>query len=258
MLKYKALIQYLGTNYAGWQIQSGLATVQGQLREVLSRLAGRPVGVVGASRTDAGVHALGQVAHFLFPVKETIRDLQQTVNALLPWDIRVVGLRRTPIRFHARKDARKKRYEYRIYTGPILPPFLHGRVIHLPRPLDLSAMQEGAARLLGRHDFSAFASSGTSVRDRRRTVMHSQLHRRGHLLVYRVEGDGFLRHMVRTMVGTLLEIGSGRRDPSSIRVLLRSGDRREAGPTAPPEGLYLVKVWYRAAPAQRILRGERS
>ena len=243
-VKYKMTLQYLGGRYHGWQIQRSGATVQGTLSEVLSRLAGSNVVVVGAGRTDAGVHALGQVAHFLFPIKDSIPDLRRALNALLPWDIRVTRVARAGRAFHAQRCARKKRYEYRVYTGEVLPPFMHGQILHLPRPLDLEAMQRAAELVVGRHDFSGFAASTTAVRDRRRTVLRSEFVGRGNRILYRTEADGFLHHMVRNLVGTFLQVGLGERPSEDVAVILESGDRRTAGPTAPPEGLYLVRVWY--------------
>ncbi len=243
-IKYKMIVQYLGTRYSGWQIQGTGPTIQGALGDVLSRLAGSDVAVVGAGRTDAGVHALGQVAHFRFPVKDSIPDLRRALNALLPWDIRVTRVARARGSFHAQRSARKKRYEYRVFTGEVLPPFKHRQVLHLPRPLDLAAMRQAARLVGGRHDFSGFAASSTTVRDRHRTLLRSEIIRRGNLLLYRVEADGFLHHMVRNLVGTLLQVGAGERPAEDMAAILGSGDRRNAGPTAPPEGLYLVRVWY--------------
>ncbi|MFZ0426982.1 MAG: tRNA pseudouridine(38-40) synthase TruA [Acidobacteriota bacterium] len=243
--KYRAIIQYAGTRYAGWQIQKNALTVQGVLRETLSRLAGYPVTVVGSGRTDSGVHALGQVAHFFFPEKESIPDLRRALNALLPWDIRVIRLAPAAPGFHAQKQALKKRYEYRILTAAVLPPFLHARVHHLPLRLDFDALQEGAALLRGRHDFSSFTAAASRVRSHTRTVLLSDFRRKGHRLVYRIEADGFLHHMVRNIVGTLIEVGLGKRRPQDLPALLEARDRTLAGPTAPADGLYLVRVWYR-------------
>lgn len=242
--KYRITLQYVGTRYAGWQIQRNARTIQGVLRDQLSRLAGHPVTVVGAGRTDSGVHALGQVAHFWFPLKPSIPDLRRTLNALLPWDIRVMRLTKADPAFHAQKHALKKRYEYRILTADVVPPFLHARVCHLPAKIDLEAMQQAAAILRGRHDFSSFAAAASRVRSHVRSVYLSEFRRRGHRLTYRVEADGFLHHMVRNFVGTLTEVGLGKRRPSDVRDLLEVRDRTQAGPTAPAEGLYLVKIWY--------------
>lgn len=243
--KYKATIQYVGTRFAGWQIQKNRVTVQGVVRDALTRLAGAPVTVVGAGRTDSGVHALGQVAHFFFPDKESIPDLAKTINAILPWEIRVVRLQRVPLWFHAQKDAIRKHYAYRIYTGKVLPPFLYRQALHIPQKLDLKAMQEAAALLLGCHDFTGLAAASTSVKNKVRTIRRSTVSKRGGHITYRVEAEGFLHHMVRNIVGTLLEVGQGKRPAADIISILDSKDRRIAGPTAPADGLYLVRIWYR-------------
>lgn len=242
--KYKATIQYLGSRYAGWQVQKNQSTVQQLLQDALSHLAGSRINVIGASRTDSGVHALGQVAHFLFPEKETIADLQKAVNANLPSDVRVTRLLLAPRGFHAQKDATRKRYEYRIENSQVLSPFLSGRVCHIPAPLDYFGMQEAASHFLGEHDFTAFAASRTTVKNKVRRVLLSQTVHQGTRITFRVEARGFLHHMVRNMAGTLINIGLGKRKPSSIDQIIESRDRNQAGPTASAEGLYLVRIWY--------------
>jgi tRNA pseudouridine38-40 synthase len=243
-IKYRITLQYLGTRYHGWQIQRRQITVQEVVKEALTRLAGEPVTPAGASRTDAGVHALGQVAHFYFPPRKTIADLRKALNAILPRDIRVVRLERVASDFHAQKNALRKRYDYQIYNGPVLPPFLYGRVCHIIHPLDFERMQSSAELLLGTRDFSGFAASTTTTENRVRHVSYSEIRKHGRKLRYRVEADGFLHHMVRNIAGTLLEIGLHKRSPSDINRIIASGDRTIAGATAPPEGLYLVRIWY--------------
>ncbi len=245
MIKYKAVIQYIGTRYAGWQIQKNQITVQGLLRESLARVSGETVSVVGSGRTDSGVHALAQVAHFRLSEPVPPDRLQRALNGVLPWDIRVLGLSRAPATFHAQRSAVRKRYEYRIFNGRVLPPFLHDRVLHVVTPLDVDAMRQGAACLPGRHDFKAFTAAASKVRDFERTLSRLELHQRGPHLRIVCEADGFLHHMVRNITGTLLEVGRGRRPPEDVARVLATQDRRQAGPTAPPQGLYLVKVWYR-------------
>lgn len=242
--KYKATLQYLGTRYAGWQVQKGQRTVQGVIEKALMRLAGQAVAVVGAGRTDAGVHALGQVAHFPFPDRDSVPDLLKSLNALLPWDIRVVRLEEAGDAFHASRDARRKRYEYRIYNAGILPPFEHLRACHVARPLDLGRMTDAAGRFLGEHDFSGFAAAASRVRSKVRTIQSSQVLHEGPVILYRVEASGFLHHMVRNMVGTLLQAGWCDRPCDDVERILLSRDRGQAGPTAPAHGLYLVRVWY--------------
>jgi tRNA pseudouridine38-40 synthase len=242
--KYRATIQYVGSRYQGWQIQPDSRTVQGVLSEILSRLAGEPVTVVGAGRTDSGVHALGQVAHFYFREKASIPNLQKTMNALLPDDIRIVRLRPVAASFHAQRDALLKRYEYRIFTGPVLSPFLTDRICHCPGPLEADRMKEAASMLIGSHDFTSFTAAASRVRNRRRELTRSEVRRSGNTITYRVEGRGFLHHMVRNIAGTLIEIGQGKRASQEIATILEARDRSAAGPTAPAAGLYMVRIWY--------------
>jgi tRNA pseudouridine38-40 synthase len=245
MIKYKLTIQYLGTRYSGWQIQSNKRTVQGMIKEALLQLTGETVSVVGAGRTDSGVHALGQVAHIRLEKQMEAARLQRALNGILPWDIRIASARQAPPEFHAQKSAVRKRYLYRIYNGPVLPPFLTGRIHQVIHPLQVDAMSEAAALVVGRHDFKGFAAAAATVKDHHRTVLTSRFVRKGRDLRYLVEADGFLHHMVRNIMGTLLQIGSGKRPVSDMLRILESRDRRNAGPTAPAQGLYLVKVWYR-------------
>ena len=244
MTNYRALLQYVGTRYAGWQIQKKQPTVQGTLKEALQTLSGEKTSVVGAGRTDAGVHALGQVAHFRLEKKFIPGFLLRALNGLLPWDIRILRIKIASQGFHAQRDALKKRYEYRIYTGRVLPPFLRGYVYHCLTPLSYAAMEHACPLLYGSHDFSAFAAASTTVKDRNRKVFLSRLQKRGHRFIYQVEADGFLHHMVRNIAGTLLQIGAGKRPLEDMTTILDSRDRRQAGPTAAAHGLYLVRIWY--------------
>ncbi len=244
MTKYKVVVQYLSAGYSGWQVQKDLPTIGGTIEAVLSRLTGESPAVVGSGRTDAGVHALGQVAHFRLEKPCCSKRLLRSLNGLLPMNIRVLRLVTVPPSFHAQKDVLKKRYVYRIYNGPILSPFLHGRVYQVFPVLDFDRMQEAAESICGSHDFSGFAASTTRVKNRSRNVVLSGWRRKGRSLEYRIEGKGFLHHMVRNIVGTLVQVGLGKRPPESMLEILKAGDRRRAGPTAPAEGLYLAKVWY--------------
>ena len=244
MNKYKIVLQYVGTRYSGWQIQTSRSTVQGELREALRRLTGETPTVVGAGRTDSGVHAVGQVAHFVLSKELTLDRLFRALNGILPWDIRVMSVHHARLDFHAQKQALKKRYEYRICTAPSLSPFLHGYVLHLPRDINIEAMQEAAQRLCGTHDFKGFAAATTRVKSTTRHVFRSRMSRRTTLITYQIEGSGFLHHMVRNIAGTLVEIGLGKRPSSEVTGILESRDRRLAGPTAPARGLHLIKVWY--------------
>ena len=244
MTKYKVVVQYFSSGYSGWQVQKDRPTIGGTIESVLSCLTGESPAVVGSGRTDAGVHALGQVAHFRLEKPWGSKRLLHSLNGLLPTNIRVLRLVTVPSSFHAQKDVVKKRYVYRIYNGPILSPFLHGRVYQVFPVLDFDSMQEAAGSICGSHDFSGFAASTTRVKNRTRNVVLSRWRRKGRSLEYRIEGKGFLHHMVRNIVGTLVQVGLGKRPPEGMSEILKSRDRRRAGPTAPAEGLYLAKVWY--------------
>ena len=244
MTTYRITLQYIGTRYAGWQIQKDRQTIQGCLVDALRQMTGETVSVVGSGRTDSGVHAMRQSAHFRLPRAISTAKLKPALNGILPWDIRVLRVERANANFHAQRHALKKRYEYRIYNGRVLSPFLCGYVHHVTAPLDLEAMRESAQYLRGSHDFSSFAAASTKVRSRTRTVFLSRILHRGRHIRYQVEADGFLHHMVRNLVGTLLEIGLHRMKSSDLVGILESEDRRKAGPTAPPHGLYLMRVFY--------------
>ena len=250
----KLTLAYDGTRLVGWQRQAAGDSVQGVLEDALARFEGGPVTVHGAGRTDAGVHALGQVASVEVTFAHDPATLARALNAQLPDDVRVLAVEDAAPGFHARFDARSKTYRYCIRNGPVASPFERPFAWHVPQPLDVEAMRQAASRLLGRHDFSAFRSIGTDVADSVRTLHASAIVETagaipwlgddGPLLTYEVTGDGFLRHMVRAIVGTLVEVGRGWRDPAQMDALLQSGDRARAGATAPPHGLFLVRVVY--------------
>ncbi|HDT13535.1 MAG TPA: tRNA pseudouridine(38-40) synthase TruA [Candidatus Aminicenantes bacterium] len=242
MKNYKIVLGYDGTDFLGWQRQPGGRTVQGALEEALRGITGKRTVVHGAGRTDAGVHALGQAASFRGSFKLADKVLLRALNAVLPDDVRVFSLVQAPPDFHARRSARSKQYRYRIVHAPQPSPLDRRFVLHWPYPLRLGKMRE-AARLFARSDdFSAFASN----RDRSpvRAVTRSELRRSGNEIVYTIEAGGFLRYMVRTIVGTLLEVGRGRIAPGEIEGIFRSRDRSRAGPTAAAKGLTLVRVDY--------------
>ena len=244
MNKYKILIQYVGTKYNGWQIQKDQATVQGVIRDAIYQLTGETVSLVGAGRTDSGVHALGQIAHFKLERKLLLDRLRRSLNGVLPWDIRIMRVNLATEPFHAQRDALQKRYEYRIFNAEVLPPFLRGYVYHLPRILDFEVMQAAASKLIGSHDFKGFAAKASRIKDSTREIFLSRVLKKGRHITYQVEGNGFLHHMVRNFVGTLVEVGRNQRSARDIVRILQSRDRQLAGPTAPPQGLYLMKVWY--------------
>jgi tRNA pseudouridine38-40 synthase len=244
MKNFKIIIQYDGTNYHGWQIQPDGRTIQGELTRVLSLLDHRRVTVHGAGRTDAGVHAEGQVANFFLEREFAPLALRDAINGNLDRDIRALEVEQVADSFNARLSARLKTYRYQIWTAPVVSPFLHRYVYHYRGRLDLEEMRKAAAALVGSHDFSAFTVTQTEVEDCVRTLKRLDVDRREDRLTLEAEGDGFLRYMVRTMVGTLIEVGRGRREASSIQEVLRSRDRANAGPTAPAAGLTLVRVGY--------------
>ena len=247
MTTFKATLAYDGTGLIGWQRQAAGTSVQGLLEAALEQLEGRPVTAHGAGRTDAGVHALGQVASFSLEREIEPRVLRQALNAYLPDTIRVLGVEAMPPRFHARFDARTKMYRYRLWHAAVMPPFERAYALHVIGELDVDAMSAAARLLEGRHDFGAFQASGGTAKDTEREVIRCRLTRHDRLLLLEVTGTGFLRHMVRAMVGSLLEIGRGRRDAAWLRGLLASRDRTQAGPTVPPHGLFLVGVSYEGA-----------
>lgn len=253
MATFKLTLEYDGTEFAGWQTQpEGQRTVQETLERALHDVTGWPVSVVGAGRTDAGVHAEGQVAGCTVETRLEPETLARALNANLPGDLCVVAAAYAGDTFHARRDARSKRYRYAIWNARTPSPLRARRFHHVPAALDVDAMREAARALEGRHDFKSFQAAGSAITQTVRTMSRlaveasNEVDRSGGAgeLFVEVDGDGFLRHMVRNLVGTLLEVGSGRRDPASLPALLAAQDRREAGPTAPARGLTLVRVDY--------------
>jgi len=249
MRYFKLTIAYDGTDFHGWQYQTGKPTVQGEIVSVLRRLTQEYVQLLGAGRTDAGVHALGQVASFRTQSTLSAAEFQRALNALLPPTIRIVEAEEKGPDFSARWSAKGKVYRYRIYRGKVVPPTLWRYVLHYPFPLDEQAMQEAAARFVGVHDFSSFAASSGSEDDDRERNMERKIYSTelkqtddGEELWFTVHGRSFLRYMVRKMVGTLLEVGRGRLTPDDIDKLFALKDRSKSGPTVPPQGLVMVSV----------------
>lgn len=241
----KLLIQYDGTAYAGWQRQRNLPTVQGILEDVIKQITGEDVKVCGSGRTDAGAHALGQVANFLTRASLRPQEFKCAINALLPPDIVIVNAEEVPIDFHARKHAKSKIYLYMILNRDF-PSAIWNRYCWWVRwPLNVDIMRKAAGFLVGVHDFSSFTNSGGSSKSTVRTVYRAQLDiKRDGFLSFEIEANGFLKQMVRVIVGTLVEVGRGRMDLVSFLALLEKGDRRLAGPTAPAKGLFLKEVKY--------------
>ena len=249
MRYFKLTIAYDGTDFHGWQIQANKPTVQGEIVSVLCRLTQENVQLHGTGRTDAGVHALGQVASFHTQSPLSPGEFQRALNALLPATIRIVGAEETGPDFSARWSAKSKVYRYRLYRGKVVPPMLWRYVLHYPFPLDEGAMANAAARFIGTHDFSAFAASTGSEDDDKernmvREIYSTELKRTedGEELWFTVHGHSFLRYMVRKMVGTLLEVGRGKLQPDDIDKLYELKDRSKSGPTVPPQGLFMVRV----------------
>ncbi|MDQ2949897.1 MAG: tRNA pseudouridine(38-40) synthase TruA [Acidobacteriota bacterium] len=240
-------LAYDGTDYHGWQVQPGFATIQGILEEIISGMEGKQVHVAGSGRTDAGVHAIAQVAAFTIENPIPVENLKKAVNRLLPRDIRVTSVAEAAEGFHPRFDSKAKTYEYRIYRGEICSPFERRYVHHYPYPLCMESMIEAAPLLEGEHDFTAFAASDDQDAPRRskvRTIWLSRLTTDGEHACYRVRGSGFLKHMVRNIVGVLFEVAKGNVSQSDLKARLVPGSGIPAGPTAPAQGLFLVSVEY--------------
>jgi tRNA pseudouridine38-40 synthase len=257
---FKLTLTYDGSSFVGWQRQAEGDSIQGVLEEVLARFDGKAVTVHGAGRTDAGVHALGQVASVVLETSIDGETLARALNAQLPAAIRVLRADVMPDGFHARFSATSKTYRYLIATGPVASPFTRAFTWHLAEPLDVLAMRRAARALLGRHDFSAFRSVGGGSPDSVRIVSRAEVlvlpaasgplswTDTGDLIAVEMAADGFLRHMVRAVVGTLVEVGRGWRRPESVGTLVSGVERSAAGATAPPQGLFLVRVDYDQGP----------
>lgn len=246
MAQYRMLLEYDGTEYHGWQLQPDARTLQGVLESALTTVLRHPVRVAASGRTDAGVHALGQVATFRTENAIEPRDVRRSLNALTPPDVAVREIVAVPDAFDARRHATARVYEYRIWNQPWRSAFWHRFTWHVPRALDLIAMRFAAAALAGEHDFSAFRASDCDAETATRQVFHSGFTEAEGLCVYRVEANAFLKHMVRAIVGTLVEVGTGQRPADDVAGVLASRQRSRAGQTAPPQGLVLMAVRYDA------------
>jgi len=241
---YKLTLAYDGTDFVGFQMQAGQRSVQGVLEEALRPFDNQRVVVHGSGRTDSGVHATGQVISFSIESTISPDALQRALNVTLPDDVRVMRAEPAPEGFNARFDARSKAYRYDIFNGAVVPPQIRRFVWHVPQPLDSNRMSEAAATLVGEHDFSAYQAAGGDVITNRREVLLSRVTREGDRVSYEIAATGFLRHMVRNIVGTLVDIGRCRRPVEDIRRILESRDRSTASATAPAHGLTLVSVEY--------------
>jgi tRNA pseudouridine38-40 synthase len=244
MRNLKLTLAYDGTDFHGWQVQPEVRTVQGELQTALQKLFNHEVQVTGSGRTDAGVHAHGQVANV-----ETLRSMDTDAvlrggNALLPEEIRILSVEEVGPDFHARRSAKAKTYEYHIWRPAIVSPF-HLRYVYPFRyPLDEESMDRGTAHFLGPHDFTSFCATASEVEDRTRTIFEACWDRSETTWVFRIRGNGFLQYMVRTIAGTLVEIGQGRLAPDALPGIFAALDRRLAGPSLPPRGLHLIDVEY--------------
>jgi len=267
MALWKIILAYDGTPFNGWQIQPNLPTVQGTLAHAIHHITGESVLPQGSGRTDAGVHALAQVASFSLAAPIPAANFHKALNRALPPSIRILSIEQAPEDFHARHSALRKTYEYRISTASICSPMLAPYVWDCPWSLDLPTLQQAAAFILGTHDFTSFAAADPDLTTRAeesaqpsdapstpcsllpapsltRTIFDSSWHRDNDLFIYRITGSGFLHHMVRNLVGTFVEAGRGRIPANSIPYVLVAHDRAAAGPTAPARGLFLIEVEY--------------
>lgn len=250
MRNVKLVLAYDGTEFSGWQVQPHSVTIQGTLASAIGRVTGEKVLPQGSGRTDAGVHALAQVATFVTESPMPAENFVKALNDILPVSIRVSEADEVAAEFHARKSARAKTYQYRIYRGPICPPFLARYVWHYPYPLDEDAMKRAAVLVIGENDFTSFAAvdpergcdeaAGCNVRQ----MFESRWERMGDEFTYTVRGNGFLHHMVRNLVGTFVLVGKGTLQPGDVTRILQARERSAAGATAPASGLFLAQVEY--------------
>lgn len=237
-------IRFLGTAYHGWQIQENAVTVQQRLQEALKTVLGHQPEIKGCSRTDTGVHAECFCVSLKTDSKIPCDRLPIALNVNLPKDIAAVSCVEVPEDFHARYNAKGKRYTYKILNTPLRDPFYEGLALHYPRPIDAEALNNACQAYIGTHDFAAFCSSGSSVTDTVRTVFDANVRREGDMVIFTVSADGFLYNMVRIMTGTLLAVAEGKLSADDISGIIDSRDRNKAGITAPPCGLYLKEVFY--------------
>jgi tRNA pseudouridine38-40 synthase len=253
MRNFKIVLAYDGSDFSGWQIQPDAATIQGTLASAIGRVTGEKVLPQGSGRTDAGVHALAQVATFALESPIPPQNLVKALNDMLPPSIRVIEATEAQLQFHARKSAHAKTYHYRIHRGAACPPFLARYVWHYPYPLDEDAIRQAASFVIGEHDFTSFAAVDSErgredeisdARSNVRRIFASTWERAGEELLYVVRGSGFLHHMVRNLVGTCVLVGRGTLKPEDVATILEARNRSAAGATAPASGLYLVSVEY--------------
>ena len=244
-MRVKLIIEYDGTNYAGWQSQNNAVGVQQKIEAAFFRLTGRQTAVTGAGRTDSGVHALGQCAHADVETTIPAEKLCYALNAILPDDIRIRESTEVSEDFHARRSAKGKHYRYTIFNAPQACAIERDYRAHIRYPLDVEKMREAAGYIKGEHDFKCFQAAGsTPVKTTVRTITALEIKKQGDVITIDVFGTGFLYNMVRIIAGTLIEVGSGKKSPGSLEEIINSKNRDNAGPTAPAKGLTLVKVFY--------------
>ncbi|MBO4976655.1 MAG: tRNA pseudouridine(38-40) synthase TruA [Lachnospiraceae bacterium] len=245
MRNIRLLIQYEGTRYQGWQRQeSSENTIQGRLEKLLSQMCGEKVELQGSGRTDAGVHAMGQVANFHTNSALSTEEMLQYINTYLPQDIAVVQVTEAAERFHSRLNATGKCYQYRVWNSSVPNVFLRRYALEYPQTLDIEAMRQAASGFLGEHDFKSFTSTKKGKKSTVRRIDSIDIVQEGNLITFTFRGNGFLYHMVRILMGTLLEVGEGRRTAASIPELIAAKSREEAGPLVPSKGLMLKEVYY--------------
>ncbi len=244
MANIKLTIEYEGTNYIGWQKQNKGNSIQGEIEKAIKLITGENVNLIGSGRTDSGVHAKGQVANFITKSKIPGDKFKFALNSKLSEDIAIIHSENVDESFHARYDAIGKKYKYLIYNSQIRSPLYRNFAYYIPYPLDYKEMDKSIKYLIGTHDFTSFMASNSSVKSTIRTINHVSLYKKEDLIVFSIEGNGFLYNMVRIIVGTLVEVGRGKIESDNISHIIHSKNREIAGPTAPPHGLYLEKVYY--------------
>ena len=244
MTTFKLTLEYDGSRYHGWQVQPGLQTLQAEVQGAIQQIIQAPIAVTAAGRTDAGVHALGQVAGFTTSSALSAAEWARALNGLLPADIAVRSVEVAPETFHARFNAKSKLYRYRILARQHRSALDRHRFWHIPYALDVEAMRTASRSLIGRHDFSSFQGSPTDTENAVCEISLLELMRDAEELAIEIQADRFLKQMVRNIVGTLVEVGRGKIQAGAVEEILAAQDRRKAGPTAPPQGLYLVRVDY--------------
>ncbi|QZY54593.1 tRNA pseudouridine(38-40) synthase TruA [Crassaminicella profunda] len=246
MKNVKLTIQYDGTNFSGWQIQPNARTVQEEIEKALTKIMKKPIKINGSGRTDAGVHAMGQIANFYEEFTMPIEKIPIALNALLPQDISIREAVEVPRDFHARYNAKGKKYIYKIYNNKIRNPLLFNYTYFVTYDLDLEKMKEATNYFIGEHNFKSFMASGSSIVNTVRTIHELNLYEKDELLILEAKGNGFLYNMVRIIAGTLVDVGRGKIKLKDLPVIIKSCKREKAGHTAPPQGLYLAKVFYQS------------